>query len=255
MSTWASHWAIKPVCNWLLEERAACAGKSICWEDAGIAFHRLWNTSTPWGACAANFSYSNQSREGRGRSHSQKTYVWNHFHVAGPSFEYLNCLQLRPTPTGYSQWMWQSPIHVFPAPTEIKATRSDKRTCLGWSRWESHCWRHNQDFWAGDHCWSMATPSKKHCAHHQGQGEKPPISLGLILGLYFYFYLRLLLPWVEEPVLSLLLHSQGGKILPVMLRNPTPVWESGSVLVMGELHFKRKRLRSFMWWVLNYTQK
>lgn len=44
---------------------------------------------------------------------------------------------------------------------------------IGKSRQESsHCWRHSQHLWAGDHCWSVATPSSDHCAHDTGAGKE-----------------------------------------------------------------------------------
>lgn len=104
---------------------------------------------------------------------------------------------------------------------------------IGKSRQESsHCWRHSQDLWAGDHCWSVAIPSSNLCPSLRGRERSHPfLRESSCLSLLF------LLPWVEQPDLSLLHHSQGGKVLPVMLRNPTTVQESRSALVLIEKHF------------------
>lgn len=64
-------------------------------------------------------------RHRTGRSYPEKTYVYC-FHVTDTSIEYLNSLWLQPTPIGCFQWMRWSPIHLFPALSERKGTRSDK---------------------------------------------------------------------------------------------------------------------------------
>lgn len=46
---------------------------------------------------------------------------------------------------------------------------------IGKSRQESsHCWRHSQDLWAGDHCWSVAIPSSNLCPSLRGRERSHP---------------------------------------------------------------------------------
>lgn len=107
---------------------------------------------------------------------------------------------------------------------------------IGQSRQESsHCWRHSQDLCAGDHCWSVATPSSNRCAYHTGSGREatqffrnhPGSVLLAVFPFSFCFQ-----EW-NNLAYAFLSLSRGWN--PTChLKNPTPVQESRGILVLVE---------------------